>query len=260
MEKFKGITINGVPLETAIEKIPLPTEEQREIAATKPKFYPYKSRKTRINTKAERSGPVSHLNFEIHHANYEKRMKAALEMTDTPTDMMLIIILVLISKKRRLTFAEIVEEVNHCASKFTFPKLEKAEEYSIRSFLGKLTRSKLFEECYFVSSKQGLKRTYQMTDIGYELTLDEALEMAKNVEKRTYPKREAAKADTKAAPEQREEARTNIEQMTIPLLASVSDDVKPIIQIIFSGNVTINEVHVYLNSIKENLLEKPDTP
>jgi hypothetical protein len=260
MEKFKGITINGVPLETAIEKIPLPTEEQREIAATKPKFYPYKSRKTRINTKAERSGPVSHLNFEIHHANYEKRMKAALETTDDPRDIFLLIMLVLISNKRRFTFKQIVEEINNCALHMKCLHLTQSDEYSIRSFLGKMTRSKLAGEGYFVSPKIGLKRTYQMTDIGYELTLDEALKMAKNVEKRTYPKREAAKADTKAAPEQREEARTNIEQMTIPLLASVSDDVKPIIQIVFSGNVTINEVHVYLNSIKENLLEKPDTP
>jgi hypothetical protein len=251
---LEGVTLNGVPLLSALEKLKIPTEEQREIAETKERVHTYRRPVLRVKTQNERNGEVRRLMEEVNKANYENYMKSFVKAKDPKGG----VVAIILCNHKKLEYADLCSEYirfyNQAYGSVKGGANEKTICYSIRSIIGKLRKSQL-SGFLNVSKRTATKPVYYwLTEEGYKLTLEQALTLANQKNDGFSQARAAAEAAIEALPKQASpNPAPETERPAADISRAWTTDL-PGIRVEFLGPITITGVNIYLGG-----LESPET-
>jgi hypothetical protein len=250
---LEGVTLNGVPLLSALEKLKIPTEEQREIAETKTQVHTYRRPVLRVKTQHERNGEVRRLMEEVNKANYSNYMKKFI----TAGDVKGAVVATILCNKQQLEYADLCSKFIQHRNQIKELKNQPDEStvcYSIRSIIGKLRKSQLSD--FLNVSKRTTKKPvyYWLTDEGYKLTLDQAVTLASQKHDGVVRQREPAEAPSEAPLKQvNPNPAPETERPAADISRAWTTDL-PGIRVEFLGPITITGVNIYLGG-----LESPET-
>lgn len=255
---LEGVTLNGVPLLSALEKLNIPTEEQREIAETKTQVHTYRRPVLRVKTKTERHGEVKRLMEEVNKSNYENYMKKLIKEGDYKG---VVVAAILCNNQRQMDYGSLCDEfIRFHKQVHNTPNISQATEskicYSIRSIIGKLRKSQL-SDFLNVSKRTATKPVYYwLTDEGYKLTLEQALALANQKHDGFKRAQAAAEAAIDALPKQANPTPAPKTERPAAGLTADSTTGLPGIRVEFTGPITITGVKVYLGGLESFVKEE----
>jgi hypothetical protein len=202
-ERLKGITISGnIPLCNYLEKltnIKIGKEVCKMVDEAKGKGNLYHPpQRLKYQDHREENGPVTQVSKEeIHAKNRDNYFKQALRSSD-PKQM---VAAILLTEDKPLTYMELAVRLNQEAERLVkVGKPMKVNNYSIRTYIGKVCKSQLGDYIE-VERKRGLRARYYLHGKEY-LTFDQACKLTK-VRQKAESIREQVETDTRIEQEEK---------------------------------------------------------